>query len=225
MEGKTDMTRLTPIELEELARRFRMQKIVFETAAQLFDQMQPGWAGSRGWLLAQLVGIVEKFLASDRIHMFPELFMTDPLRRRLLLTLNMNKIVRHVWEEIRFENTEAITPVFDGEHPIRSTGEMLPWYTGRPWEYTERSHVNRCVFDSAWEASEAFALDRHENVVAWVKNDHLGFEISYVFDGVVRKYRPDFLIRLRGGTMLVLEVKGQDSAQNQAKRRFLDEWV
>lgn len=102
---------------------------------------------------------------------------------------------------------------------------MRPWYTGRPWEYTERSHVNRCVFDSAWEASEAFALDRHENVVAWVKNDHLGFEISYVFDGVVRKYRPDFLIRLGSGAMLVLEVKGQDSAQNQAKRRFLDEWV
>ena len=109
-------------------------------------------------------------------------------------------------------------PVFDGERPIRSTGDMLPWYTGRPWAATERSHVNRCVFDSAWEASEAFHLDRHPDVAAWVKNDHLGFEIVYVFDGVVRKYRPDFLVRLTSGTMLVLEVKGQDSPQNQAKR-------
>ncbi len=225
MEGKTDMTRLTPIELEELHGRLRMQRIVFETAAQLFDQMQPGWTGSREWLLAQLVGIVERFLASDCIHMEPELFMMDPLRRRLLLTLNMNKLVRHIWEEIRFENTESITPVFDGEHPIRSTGDMLPWHTGRPWEYTQRCHVNRCVFDSTWEASEAFALDHEANVVAWAKNDHLGFEISYVFDGVVRKYRPDFLIRLRSGALLVLEVKGQDSAQNRAKRRFLEEWV
>jgi hypothetical protein len=48
---------------------------------------------------------------------------------------------------------------------------------------------------------------------------------NYYFDGVVRKYRPDFLIRLRTGTMLVLEVKGQDSAQNQAKRAALDEWA
>ena len=48
---------------------------------------------------------------------------------------------------------------------------------------------------------------------------------NYVFDGVVRKYRPGFLIRLRTGTMLVLEVKGQDSAQNQAKRAALDEWA
>jgi hypothetical protein len=55
-------------------------------------------------------------------------------------------------------------------------------------------------------------------VDAWVKNDHLGFEIVYTFDGIVRKYRPDFLARLRTGTMLVLEVKGQDSPQNQAKR-------
>ena len=115
--------------------------------------------------------------------------------------------------------------MFDSERPIRSTGDMLPWYTGRPWADTERSHINRCVFDSTWEASEAFALDRHPDVAAWVKNDHLGFEIVYVFDGVVRKYRPDFLVRLTTGTMLVLEVKGQDSPQNQAKRAALDEWT
>ena len=102
---------------------------------------------------------------------------------------------------------------------------MLPWYTGRPWEYTRRSHVNRCVFDSAWEANEAFVLDHDPNVAAWAKNDHLGFEIVYLFEGVVRKFRPDFLIRLTSGTTLILEVKGQDSPQNQTKRRFLDEWV
>jgi len=62
-------------------------------------------------------------------------------------------------------------------------------------------------------------------VTAWAKNDHLGFEIVYVFDGVVRKYRPDFLVKLRTGTTLVLEVKGQDSPQNQAKRAALDEWT
>jgi type III restriction enzyme len=116
-------------------------------------------------------------------------------------------------------------PVFDGEKPIRATGDMLPWYTGRPWADTVRSHINRCVLDSTWEASEAFALDHHPEVVAWAKNDHLGYEIVYVFDGVVRRYRPDFLVRLASGTMLVLEVKGQDSPQNQAKRAALDEWT
>ena len=81
------------------------------------------------------------------------------------------------------------------------------------------------MYDSTWEANEAFELDHNPEVAAWVKNDHLGFEIVYVFDGVVRKYRPDFLVRLRNGTMLVLEVKGQDSPQNQAKRAALHESI
>jgi type III restriction enzyme len=42
---------------------------------------------------------------------------------------------------------------------------------------------------------------------------------------VARKFRPDFLVRLTNGATLVLEVKGQDSAQNRAKRQALDEWV
>ncbi|MCA9466289.1 MAG: hypothetical protein KC643_12725, partial [Nitrospira sp.] len=52
-----------------------------------------------------------------------------------------------------------------------------------------------------------------------------GFEIIYIYRGVVKKYRPDFLIRLKSGKILVLETKGQDNEQNQTKRRFLDEWV
>ena len=102
---------------------------------------------------------------------------------------------------------------------------MGTWYTGKPCEYTTRSHINFCVYDSAWEASEAFELDHNPEVEAWVKNDHLGFEVLYVYRGVVRKYRPDFIIRLKSGDYLVLETKGQDSEQNQTKRRFLGEWV
>jgi type III restriction enzyme len=110
-------------------------------------------------------------------------------------------------------------------HPIRSTGDMGTWYTGRPCEWTQRSHINFCVFDSAWEASESYELDHNRAVEAWVKNDHLGFEILYVYRGVVKKYRPDFLIRLTNGAMLVLETKGKDSEKNHTKRRFLDEWT
>jgi type III restriction enzyme len=44
-----------------------MQKIVFETARDVFDQMAPTWQGSREVLIAQLVPLVEIFLASDRV--------------------------------------------------------------------------------------------------------------------------------------------------------------
>ena len=226
LEGKPDLTRLSEIDLQELAKRFRFQKIIFETARDLFDQMQPDWKGNRELLLAQLIGLVEKVIRSDRIDIHPPLFGLDEMRRRILLTLNMNKLVQHIWDAIKCENTEELTPVLDDAKPIRSTGDMRTWYTGKPCEPTVKSHVNMCVYDSTWEATESFVMEENPHVTAWVKNDdHLGFAIYYVFDGIVKKFLPDFLIRLDNGTMLVLEVKGQDSPINQAKRKALDFWV
>lgn len=225
VEGKPDITRLSEIDLQTLAKKFRLQKVVFETARDIYDQMKPSWKGHKEYLLAQLFGIVEQVIPSDRIVIHPPLFNQDDARRRIVITLSMTKVVQHIWEAIRFENTESLEPVFDTEHPIRGTGDMRPWYTGRPCEVTRRSHISHCVYDSTWEASESFELERNRNVAAWVKNDHLGFEIMYVYKGVVKKYRPDFLIRLATGKMLVLEVKGQDTQQDKTKREFLAEWV
>lgn len=225
LEGKPDVGRISRIELERLAKEFRTQRIVFETVRDVFDQMKHGWVGSREVLLAQLVRIVEDFIRSRCISISPPLFYQDELRRRLIITLNMSRVVQHVWEMIRQENSRKLMPVFDRDHPIRSTGEMRTWYTGKPCERTRKSHINFCVYDSAWEASDAFALDDSGEVDAWVKNDHLGFEVLYVYRGVVRKYRPDFLVRLKSGEMLIIETKGEETEQDRVKWRYLDEWT
>lgn len=225
VDGKPDITRLSEIDLESLGRKFRLQKVVFETARDIYDQMKPGWKSNKEYLLAQLFGLVEQVIASDRIVITPPLFNQDDVRRRIIITLSMTKVVQHIWEAIRFGDTESLEPVFDSEHPIRSTGDMRPWHTGKPCEVTRRSHISHCVYDSTWEATEAFELERNKQVAAWVKNDHLGYEIMYVYKGIVKKYRPDFLIRLTTGKMLVLEVKGQDTQQNRSKREFLAEWI
>jgi type III restriction enzyme len=225
IDGKPDVTRLSSIDLEELGRKFRLQRIIFEAARDVYDQMQPTWKGNRDLLLAQVIRMTEKYISSGHITISPPLFNQDDARRRILLTLNMNKIVQNIWEAIRFENTLALSPIFDSEKPIRSTGDMQQWFTGRPNEVTKRSHINRCVYDSRWEASESFELDRNADVDAWVKNDHLGFEVHYIYKGVVHKFRPDFLVRLACGKMLVLEVKGQDTQESKTKREFLAEWI
>lgn len=169
--------------------------------------MQESWRGSRGLLIAQLVRQVERFIASGLIRITPELYQRDGLRRRLTVALNMTKVVQHVSESIQFENTEHLEPVFDPERPVRSTADIAPWHTGKPCEPTARSHVNLCVFDRAWEASEAFELDRNPLVRSWAKNDHLGYDVLYIHQGVVRKYRPDFIVRYKSGKMLALETK------------------
>ncbi|CEK13013.1 hypothetical protein CWRG_00315 [Chthonomonas calidirosea] len=81
------------------------------------------------------------------------------------------------------------------------------------------------MHDSTWEALDAFALDNSDAVATWAKNDHLGFEVLYVYGGVVHKYRPDFLVRLKRGKMLILETKRQNTEQDRGKLQYLDEWV
>ena len=225
LDGKPDVTKIDEIDLERLAREFRIQKIIFATARDVYEQMQKDWKGDRESLIAQLIRIVEDFIRAKKIRITPTVFDRDDLKRRLIITLNMSKVVQHVSQAIRFENTEGLELVFDRNHPMSSTADMMTWYTGKPVEQAKRSHINFCVLDSTWEASEAFELDRNPHVEAWVKNDHLGFEVLYIYRGVVRRYRPDFIIRLTTGDHLILETKGKDSEQDLTKRRFLDEWT
>ena len=42
---------------------------------------------------------------------------------------------------------------------------------------------------------------------------------------MVRRYIPDFIIKLANGEFLILEIKGQDDPQVQAKKDALDKWV
>ena len=62
-------------------------------------------------------------------------------------------------------------------------------------------------------------------MLAYAKNDHLGFQVHYLWNGATRRFVPDFLVRLANGKTLVLEIKGEDSEQDRAKRAALDAWV
>lgn len=225
VDGQPDITHISQIDLIEFGKKYRTQKIIFESARQVYDQMQQNWTGNREVLLAQVIRLVESFITSNKIRINPPLFNQDDLRRRIVITLNMNRIVQHIWEHLRFQNTQTLVPIFDTARPIRTTADMQTWYTTRPWQIPQKSHINRVVYDSTWEANETFEFDRNDNITAWVKNDHLGFVIHYSYQGVIHTYYPDFLIRLKNGTMLVLETKGRDDQQNRTKREFLDEWV
>jgi type III restriction enzyme len=223
--GYPDLAHLRGISLKDLAPQLRLQRLVFRAAATIYDQMSPDWAGRREVLLAQLVGITGGFLRSEQLVVTPREAQQDELRRRLVLALNMNRVVRHLWDALRFENAERLELVFDEARPVRSTGDMPPWYTSKPCDPAAHSHLNVCVNDSTWEARVAYQLDHHPRVAAWAKNDHLGFEVPYLYRGARRKYRPDFFIRLASGKTIILEVKGQDDEEQQTKRRYLDEWV
>lgn len=227
IDGKTDLTKCTEIDLQKLDAELRMQRIVFEASGQVYDLMKTSWQNeaTKFALLGQVIRLVEEYLKSGAIVINPPLFNTDPVRQRIIYMMNMNKIVQHLWSFIKLEQTEKIAPIFDPNKKIRSTADMPTWFTSKPCYITKTSQISHCVFDSAWEATESYVIEKNPHVTAWAKNDHLGFEILYVFDGVVRKYLPDFLIRLDNGKTLILETKGQETRRDKEKRKALSEWV
>lgn len=223
--SETDLSKMSIIDLTQIDEQFRLQRMMFQTARKVFEQTYSRhWKGHKEYLLFQIIRIVDSFIDSNKL-LIPSLFHQEEVRRRVLLAMNIDRIVEHICRFVRAGNKERIEPVFDPEFPIGSTANMRPWYTTKPCHPTLRSQISHVVFDSTWEAAESYTFDHSDLVGAYAKNDHLGFYVAYMFNGVVRRYYPDYLIRLNNGKFLILEVKGQDTPQNKAKREALNTWV
>ncbi len=222
--GAADMSKVTRIDLELLPESFRLQRLIFRAAQKAFEAAAGRFSGQRDWLAMQLIRLIERFLASDRL-VIPSLFHQDEVRRRILIALNLDLIVQQLMRHVEQQNRERLEPVFDETQPIGSTRAMRTWYTTKTCHPTQKSQISHMLADGSWEQHAADLFETDGRVVAYAKNDHLGFEISYLWNGVRRRYLPDFLIRLSNGKTLVLEIKGEDSAQNRAKRAALAVWV
>ncbi|GAB6084666.1 DEAD/DEAH box helicase family protein [Desulfuromonas carbonis] len=222
--GAADLGKVTKIDLEKLPEGFRLQRLIFQAARKAFSTLRGNYGGREEFLVYQLIRLVEEFLASDRLDI-PSLYHQEPLRKRILYALNIDEIVQHLLRFVSEQNQERLEPVFDEEAPLGSTAAMRTWYTTKPCHPTRKSQISHMVADSGWEQYAANLLESSDKVLAYAKNDHLGFQLHYLWNGSRRRFIPDFLIRLASGKTLVLEIKGEDSEQNRTKRAALDTWV
>jgi hypothetical protein len=126
-----------------------------------------------------------------------------------------------------------ILAVLDPYNPRGST-RHVNFITSKPcWKtgaQPPRSQISHVVLDSDWEERLAQTLETHPRVLAYAKNQALGFEIPYLDRGVTRRYLPDFLVRLDDSgdepLNLVLEVKGIKDESDKAKAQTTrDLWV
>lgn len=124
--------------------------------------------------------------------------------------------------------TSGITRAFIGERPVKAlldpynpngstnhvrfnTSKTDRWDTQGP---PPKNHLNWVILDSDWEAEFCRAAESHSQVVAYVKNHNLGFEVPYRYASEIRKYRPDFIVLVDDGhgpadlLHLVVEIKG-----------------
>lgn len=126
-----------------------------------------------------------------------------------------------------------IKAVLDSYNPKGST-RLVNFITSKPCQATgarpPKSQISHVVLDSGWEGELANVLEGHPRVLAYAKNQGMGFEVPYVLGGAVKKYLPDFLVRLDTGgeesLSLVLEVKGYRGEDAVAKKETMETlWV
>ncbi|QQV79258.1 DEAD/DEAH box helicase family protein (plasmid) [Sphingomonas aliaeris] len=126
-----------------------------------------------------------------------------------------------------------IVAVLDPYNPGGSTRHVNFITTKECWKtgaQPPRSQISHVVKDSSWEVALAQALEGHDRVIAYAKNQALGFEIPYLDGGTTRRYLPDFIVRLDAGgpepLHLVLEMKGMRDESDKAKAQTArDLWV
>ncbi len=222
--GAADLSKVEKIDLERIPESFRLQRLTFLAARKAFENLEGRFTGRIELLVFQLIRLAEQFLASPCLAI-PSLFHQDPLRKRILFSLSIDRVVQHLLRFVTEQNLERIEPVFDEEFPIGSTRNMRTWYTTKVCHPTVRSQISHMVADSAWEQHAANLLETSPFVDAYAKNEHLGFQVYYMWNGAKRRYVPDFLIRLRNGKTMVLEIKGEGRDQNRAKLAAMRAWV
>jgi type III restriction enzyme len=121
------------------------------------------------------------------------------------------------------EGGGQVKAMLDPYNPTGSTRHVSFMTSKDRYETSDRCHVNYCVTDSDWEAELCRVAEKHPRVLAYVKNHNLGFEVPYRWGDEVRRYRPDFIIRVDDGhgaddpLNLVVEIKGERDEADKAK--------
>ncbi len=216
---------------EEFYQTTHLQTIKFEATRQLV------------WLLTEGTGQgAAKLRLRSRHQLFPQVYrLVDEYVRRkvdfhgcdpreLGLETYMRRMIDRLMDAIRPNEAEGempLLPILNRYNPIGSTKDVN-FLTTRPCFPTQFSHLNQVVADThSWEQSVAFRLEQAAHrglVIAYVKNDHLEFSIPYDYLGVSHNYVPDFLVRFANGTTLILELKGYENDQDQAKHGAASRW-
>lgn len=227
IEGRPKFDQISEINLDKLAEEHRLQKSKLQAAVRLHEQFGKNWKGDPGSHIGQLIQIIDKFLESDKLLMKVPVFAGSEKLKNIMIALNIQAIVNHIGNFIRSSSKEAPLAILDPVRPKRSTATAMTWYTSKKTQPINKSQISHVVVDSGWEGSLAFELERSriKDLVSWVKNDHLGFEIFYLWQGQTHTYYPDYILKFKNDRHLILEVKGQTKEQDKAKWQAAKEWV
>ena len=202
----------------------RMQTLMLRITSQIYDKTQFEWKKNflKRYAIKMIFNLVEQFINSSKFNIKPDY---EKERKDLIVMIKMNEIVNKVFNLIQKDSVHELSVVYNEDSKFSSTSEIGEWWTKKKTALFKKTHMNQCVVDSSWEFTHARELDKNKKVLAWVKNDHLGFNIDYMDEkGKMRNYTPDFIIKLANGDHLILEVKGIKKKRDIQKWTFMRNW-
>lgn len=154
------------------------------------------------------------------------------LKYKMLADMACGKIINGI--NRKFIGERPIKAVLDPYNPTGSTTHVnfnttkkLRWETD-----ARRCQINWVVLDSNWEGEFCRVAEAHPRIRSYVKNQSLGLEVPYRYGSEVRKYLPDFIVRVDDGhgdddlLNLIVEIKGYRREDAKEKKSTMDTyWV
>lgn len=189
--------------------RHREQEVVFRLAKRLAERHWP----DQPWAFPQLVRLSRRWLAECVVlkdNAFPQMLLLHEQAEKAIEKIQL-AIVKAA------DGDRTLLPIIAPYDPIGSTASV-DFDTTKACLRTDpgRCHVSHVVCDTdSWEQKMALTLENMPEVLAYVKNEGLGFEIPYTHNGRQRSYIPDFIVRLEDEhgeedpLNLIVEVTGQ----------------
>ena len=126
-----------------------------------------------------------------------------------------------------------VTVLMDSYNPEGSSSNVR-FTSSKSHHLTDpnKAHLNYHVLDSTWEGAFCRVAEAHPKVLAYVKNQNMGFEVPYRHLAENKRYIPDFILLVDDGRgpadplHLIVEVKGFRGEDVKDKQAFAETyWI
>ena len=227
IDNQPRFDQIQQIDLDKLAESNRFETIKLQACVRIHESLGKSWKGDPASHIFQLGKIFEKFINSEKLKIDITKNEENEKIRRIILSQKIQTISEHIKQFIIETSNSDLSVIIDESRPYIKTGDLNPWMTSKKTQKIEFSHINNMVVDSKFEGlfcQELERLAKNKKIISWVKNDHIGFKVWYVFKGEVHSYYPDFIIKINDQKNLIIETKGIKDDQDEYKWNALKEW-
>lgn len=216
-------------DMSKIRGRREGEVIIRLTQALLKKYYSDGDGTEKYWLTPQLQRIVSEYV-KNHVRL-KDRMVIGYLSVGSYFSGALTKIQQGIVKEnLEHQEAKRLLPILAPYDSIGST-RYVDFLTTKPVSETIKSHVNYVVADTEeWEQGVAKRLEQMPEVLAYVKNQNLGFTIPYEYQGVSRQYIPDFVVVLetpdKSKLNLLIEVTGKKDDKKGLKVKTAREmWI